>query len=289
MPSVTYQEMIQDALLTLNEGKKGSSRQSLWKCIKTKYPEHDSDRDYKLFIVRLKKLCENPSVPIAKNPMNAARFHIEDKMREKIRRQKASGKDVTVKVFSTESTTKAEKKRKDAMKAKERAKAKAEKKRAAAKAKKAKAAEKKKNSAKGKKSAAKGKSTKAKMQNKAKDNKKVKGSKAANDKKSNAKKMQEKKAALNKKANQNAAKKAQQAKSKPVEKRGRSMGAKGKDDKAKAKGKAAASTLPPRTESPLSNQQLRLVENQASALPRRLTSQSKLENLPSLPSLARSP
>jgi len=44
MPSqVTYQEMIQVALLTLNDGKKGSTRQSMWKCIRAKYPEQDGE------------------------------------------------------------------------------------------------------------------------------------------------------------------------------------------------------------------------------------------------------
>jgi len=61
-----------------------------------------------MFIVRLKKLCENSAVPINKNPMNNARFHMSDSLRSKIQRQKAQGKDITVKVFSTDATTKNE-------------------------------------------------------------------------------------------------------------------------------------------------------------------------------------
>ena len=47
----SYLEMIQVALLTLNETG-GSSRQELWKCVGSKFPE----ADYKQFLVRLKKL-----------------------------------------------------------------------------------------------------------------------------------------------------------------------------------------------------------------------------------------
>jgi len=48
----SYAEMIQTALLTLNE-RGGSSRQGLWKCVHAKYPESD----YKQFLVRLRKLA----------------------------------------------------------------------------------------------------------------------------------------------------------------------------------------------------------------------------------------
>jgi len=37
---MTYQEMIESALLTLAD-RKGSTRQAIWKCINTKYPEAD--------------------------------------------------------------------------------------------------------------------------------------------------------------------------------------------------------------------------------------------------------
>lgn len=56
----TYNEMIQDAMLSLGNGKKGETRQSIWKCIQTKYPEYDSKGAYRIFLVRLKKLSENP-------------------------------------------------------------------------------------------------------------------------------------------------------------------------------------------------------------------------------------
>jgi hypothetical protein len=53
----SYMEMIEDAVITLGE-RKGSSRQALWKCVSTKYPE----ADYKQFIVRLKKLKEATTI-----------------------------------------------------------------------------------------------------------------------------------------------------------------------------------------------------------------------------------
>ena len=46
----TYVEMIQTALMTLNE-KGGSTRQEMWKFINAKFPE----ANYKIFLVRLKK------------------------------------------------------------------------------------------------------------------------------------------------------------------------------------------------------------------------------------------
>jgi linker histone H1 and H5 family len=48
----TYLEMIEDGIITLAD-RKGASRQALWKCVSSKYPESD----YKHFIVRLKKLA----------------------------------------------------------------------------------------------------------------------------------------------------------------------------------------------------------------------------------------
>ena len=49
--TMRYSDMIADAILTL-EDRKGSSRQAIWKCIESKYPE----ADYKQFLIRLKKV-----------------------------------------------------------------------------------------------------------------------------------------------------------------------------------------------------------------------------------------
>ena len=46
----TYVEMLQTALMTLNE-RGGSSRQAIWKFIEAKFPEANR----KIFLVRLKK------------------------------------------------------------------------------------------------------------------------------------------------------------------------------------------------------------------------------------------
>ena len=49
----TYAEIIEDTVLGLNEHM-GSSRQAIWKVISETYPA----ADYKLFVVRLKKMRE---------------------------------------------------------------------------------------------------------------------------------------------------------------------------------------------------------------------------------------
>jgi linker histone H1 and H5 family len=49
----TYAEIIEEAILGLNEHM-GSSRQAIWKVISQTYPA----ADYKLFVVRLKKMRE---------------------------------------------------------------------------------------------------------------------------------------------------------------------------------------------------------------------------------------
>ena len=53
----SYFEMIEDAILTLAE-RKGSSRQAIWKCISTKFPE----ADYKQYLIRFKKIGENENI-----------------------------------------------------------------------------------------------------------------------------------------------------------------------------------------------------------------------------------
>lgn len=156
----TYQEMIQDALLTLGDGGKGSTRQALWKVIQTKYPQEDSQRGYRLFMVRLKKLCENPDIKIDYHHKNKSRFVIGQSLRDKIKRQKEKGVEVTSKIFTTSATTKASKKKQKAdKKAKKEKEVKSKRKQAS----KQKAKGKGKGKGKNAKAADKGKSTKQKM------------------------------------------------------------------------------------------------------------------------------
>ena len=112
----TINEMIQDAIISLADGKKGSTRQSIWKCIQTKYPEHDSKAAYRTFLVRLKKIGENPHSHITR--VNAQRYALDNKMRNKIYRNKKAGKDITIKILNTEATTKPKAKRAREAKAK---------------------------------------------------------------------------------------------------------------------------------------------------------------------------
>jgi len=83
----TYNEMVVSALLTLNE-RGGSSRQALWKCVSAKFPE----ADYKQFIVRLKKLAENPASHIVR--VNSATFKLAQSFKEKAKKRIANGESV---------------------------------------------------------------------------------------------------------------------------------------------------------------------------------------------------
>ena len=74
----SYTEMVQVALLTLNEPK-GSSRQGIWKCIEAKFPESN----YKQFLVRFKKLSEEASHIERPNPQ---RWKLEKKFRDQCMR-----------------------------------------------------------------------------------------------------------------------------------------------------------------------------------------------------------
>ena len=79
----SYSEMVQVALLTLNEPK-GSSRMGIWKCVEAKFPESN----YKQFLVRFKKLSEEGS-HIEK--VAAQRWKLEKKFRERCMRQMKKG------------------------------------------------------------------------------------------------------------------------------------------------------------------------------------------------------
>ena len=78
MTKLTYIEIIQDALLTLNEPK-GSSRQAIWKCIQGRHPDQ---ADQKQFLVRLKKLSSDPLNNIEKN--GNSRFRLNKSYKDKI-------------------------------------------------------------------------------------------------------------------------------------------------------------------------------------------------------------
>ena len=53
----TYLEMIQNAILTLNE-RGGSTRKEIWHCIETRFPHEATERN---FVLALKKLVNNES------------------------------------------------------------------------------------------------------------------------------------------------------------------------------------------------------------------------------------
>jgi len=157
----TYFEMIQLALMTLDE-RGGSSRQEIWRCIESRFPEANQ----KMFLVSLRKIMLTGGA--VKNGKNRARFMLDKKFKERALKRQAKGLPLK-KVLSTDVTVDKVKK---AVKAK---------KKVAKKPKKGKKQNKKnsKSSAKGKggKTMKAGpKSTKDKIKQKAAANKKTKGS-----------------------------------------------------------------------------------------------------------------
>ena len=60
-------------------------------------------------MVRLKKLSENPDSHILQP--SSARYSMSQKLRDKIKRAKDSGKEINVKIFTTQATIKPEKKK----------------------------------------------------------------------------------------------------------------------------------------------------------------------------------
>ena len=112
---LTYIEIIQDALLTLNEPK-GSSRQALWKCVQSRNPE---GADQKQFLIRLKKLSSDPLNNIERN---GGRFRLNKSYKDKIQRRLAKGIAIK-KIIKTQATVKVLKKKKVAKKAKKAKKA----------------------------------------------------------------------------------------------------------------------------------------------------------------------
>ena len=193
----TYLEMVQTALLTLNESK-GSTRQEMWKCIEAKFPE----ADHKRYLIALRRLSKDGTAIV--QGKNKQRFQLEDKFRTRALYRVKKGLPLDVIVASKATTDPVKKKMKAKKKAPKVSKAEKRKK-AAAKAKAKKAAAKakaaaKKAAAKAKKAAAK-KSTKDKMKQKAKANKKTAGSAKSKAKVADKRKAADKKVAAKNKAN----------------------------------------------------------------------------------------
>ena len=92
----TYLEMIQVALLTLNE-RGGSSRQEIWKCIETRFPE----ANYKQYLLGLKRIMHTGGAVI--NGKNKQRFKLEAKFRDRAMRRMEKNLPLK-KVLSTSAT-----------------------------------------------------------------------------------------------------------------------------------------------------------------------------------------
>ena len=78
---LSFFEMIEDAVLVLAD-RKGSTRQGIWKCISTKYPEVD----YKQFLIRFKKIKEDPNLAV-----NGMRVRLDRKYKDKLMKKLKNG------------------------------------------------------------------------------------------------------------------------------------------------------------------------------------------------------
>jgi hypothetical protein len=78
----TYAEIIEDTILTLNESI-GSSRQAIWKAVSGAYPA----ADYKLFVVRLKKMREAGQIA-----QKGGKFRLEITYKHKLLKALEKGK-----------------------------------------------------------------------------------------------------------------------------------------------------------------------------------------------------
>lgn len=203
----TYLEMVQIAIITLNE-RGGSSRQEIWKCIESKFPEANLTS----YMIALKKMSAKGG-PVLRGK-NMQRYTLEKDFKRKAVKRMAQGKPIKA-VLSTTGTVdrvkKAMKKNKPAKKDKKKAKK---------DGKKSGKAGQKAAGAKAKKGAA-SKTTKDKIKEKAKENRKTGKSKDTKAKIDSKRAKGDKKVAAATKANTNKAKKE-------------------KDQKAKAKSSAAS-------------------------------------------------
>lgn len=78
----TYAEIIEEAILGLGETL-GSSRQAIWKAISGAYPA----ADYKLFVVRLKKMREGGHIA-----QKGGKFRLEKTYKQKLLKALEQGK-----------------------------------------------------------------------------------------------------------------------------------------------------------------------------------------------------
>lgn len=178
MTSLTYHEMIENALFALGE-RKGSTRTSIWKYISTQYPA----ADYKQYLIRFKKIDDDKNII----KVDKMRLKLTPNFRKSVIKKLAKG-EAGSKTKKTKATTKAASKRKGAAKKMGGSKAKKTGSKAKSGKKNSKASANKKGS--GKASGAKKGMAKAKVS----AGKKTKGSKKVQQKKMGKKAMNNKKA-----------------------------------------------------------------------------------------------
>lgn len=120
MPKLSYFEIIQDALITLNDPK-GSTRQELLKCATARHQDIDS----KQFLIRLKKVTSDPLNHIEHPNKNNSRFRLEKNYKNKVATRVKNGIPLS-KIIKTKAMIKPKLIVKKAKKAKKQTKAKKE-------------------------------------------------------------------------------------------------------------------------------------------------------------------
>lgn len=177
----TYLEMVQVAILTLNESG-GSSRQEIWKCIEARFPE----ANHKQYMLAMRKLAADGTAIL--KGKNNARFTMEKNFKAKALKRMKQGLPLQMVLSPKRMTDLVKKKMKKVAKKKKPAR------KAAKKGKKkqsrGKSASARKGAAKGGK---KGASAKDKARAKAKQNKKTEGSNKSKAKVADKRKQADKK------------------------------------------------------------------------------------------------
>ena len=185
----TYLEMVQVAILTLNE-RGGSSRQEIWKCIDARFPE----ANHKSFLLAMRKLAADGTAIIRGKNIN--RFTMEKNFKLKALKRMKQGLPLQMVLSSKHMTDLVKKKMKKVAKKPARKAAKKGKKKQS----RASSASARKSAAKGRKNGA---SAKDKAKAKAKQNKISEGSNKSKAKVADKRKQADKKMKAATKANTN--------------------------------------------------------------------------------------
>ena len=195
----TYLEMVQVAILTLNEGG-GATRQAIWKCVEARFPDQ---ADHKRFLIAMRKLSADGGAIV--KGKNNQRFTLERKFLKRGLKRMQQGLPLQVVLSSKFMTDLRKKKISQVGKKPKKDKKKNADKKAGDRKSRGKSGSAKKGAAKGAKGGKDkaGASVKDKIKAKAKQNKKTAGNDKSNAKVADKRKTAEQKVKASNKANKN--------------------------------------------------------------------------------------